>query len=806
MLPDEVNEVDKYIEAENCRHVVASVIPDWEEELEQEQSLRRTWPVLLGDPREFASELEGRPLDYQADIMEEQNENDKKGGGACRIEPGRHEEEEELEALLKMDYSHIQSLPIPTVPNVPGSVIKQTMMTPFRRCNVCSNCLRHKQRKYACLAIEAVKKWDEALGGVDGQTVAAMATKLTEKVSTHGMRVGKGMRCGECRTCRIKWKSELCMTLKAVRDGELPDRLKPAAAEALKRRRLLGIAFDPYAEKKSGRDMLLNLAGDQGINGASDTEEERWGVANVDDKILKSLQDGAKSKKRKKYYRWNCSSKIDGKSICGASNNESALSCMKCKAARWSGEGGQLELRVAAILAEGQIHIREPGKFQEHVKERILREYGQGGDELDVSLDDVTNAIQKYTEKETSQHEDNSPESYERITQIGRAIRNSDFGDAIMKFDASILQSIREIAALRGVDLDSGWELCSRPETNQEEHDPLPAVFDNLVSDIKYSASLSDLSNALFLRNLELLRKSLFDLYHKSGDQVRINVESFWSCPGARKQFIRVVKGSAFATVQSVFFDSIQRPAQLPSICSDPIQAFARCSFCGGNHRPALPVWRAHPIMAKIIDNKRGLERRYESEDDNMDKITSWRMENITRNVRYPLYHLVEHVLNTLSLQEASSRIPVTLRPFPRRRFIESTKVPAFPALPVDGTNWFNLTERASFVNSCIPDNKNSPIQIYKDVSKDRNKAINSKLGPQSGIQPRPGAFKMVAPASQYQPLEGLTTKGTSSIDKESLKEFPKDVQLIFQAASEFGIQRSILERAAKRFKGLYSQ
>jgi len=653
-----------------CRHVVASIIPEWEEELEQEQSLCRTWPVLLGDSREFASELEGRG-EGKSDIMGEQNENKKNGSGSGGNEPGRHQEEDELEALLEMDYSHIQSLPIPSVPNVPESVIAQTMMTPFRRCNVCSNCLRHKQRKYACLAIEAVRKWDEELGGVDGQTVAAMATKLTKKASTHGMRVGKGMRCGECRTCRIKGKSELCMTLKAVRDGELPDRLKPAAAEALKRRRLLGVAFDPYAEKKSGRDMLLNLAGDKWIDGASDTEEERWGVANIDNKILKSLLDRPKLRKRKKYHRWNCNFKKDGKSICGASNNENALSCMKCKAVRWSGEGGQLELRVAAILQEGEIHIREPGKFQEHIKERIIRESGQGGDELDVSLDDVTNAIQKYTEKETAQHEDNIPEPYERITQIGRAIRNSDFGSAIMKFDASIIQSITEMAAFRNFDVDSGWEFCSEPDTTLEEQDPLPPVLDNLVSDIKYSATLPDLSNSFFLRNLQLLRKSLVDMYHKSGDQICPHVEKFWSCPGARKQFIRVVKGSAFATVHSILSDSIQRASQLALTFSEPIQAFACCSVCGGNHSPALPIWRAHPIMAKISDTKRGLERAHQPQEVNMDKSVSRRMENITRNVRYPLYHFVEHVLNSLSLQEASSRIPVTMRPFPRGRFIE---------------------------------------------------------------------------------------------------------------------------------------
>ena len=653
-----------------CRHVVASLIPEWEEELEQEQSLCRTWPVLLGDSRGFASELEGKRLDH-TDINEEQNENNKKGSVSGGIESGKQMEEDELETLLKMDYSNIQSLPIPTVPNVPDSVIEQTMMTPFRRCNVCSNCLRHKQRKYPCLAIEAVKKWDEALGGVDGQTVAAMATKLTKKASTHGMRVGKGMKCGECRNCRIKGKSELCMTMKAVRDGGLPDRLKPAAGEALKRRRLLGIAFDPYAEKKSGRDMLLSLAGDEGTDDATDTEEERWGVANVDNKILKSLRDEAKLKKKKKYHRWNCKFKKDGKSICGVSNNENAVSCIKCKAVRWSGDGGQLEVRVAAILEEGQIHIREPGKFQEHIKERIIREHGQGGDELDISLDDVTHAIQKYEAKKTPERDNNRPESYKRIAQIGRAIRNSDFGDAIMRFDESVIQSIREIAAFRGVDLDLGPEPCSRvADTDNEEHDSLPAVLENLVSDIKYSASLDDLSNALFLRNLRMLRKSLLDLYQKSGDQIRLDIENFWSCPGARKQFIRVVKGSAFATVQSVLSDSIQRSAQFRSDSSDPIQANAVCSLCGGLHSPVLPVWRAHPIMAKISDKRRSLDYRHKSEDTHLEN-ASWRMENVTRNVRYPLYHLVEHVLNTLSLKEASSRIPVTLRPFPRRRFIE---------------------------------------------------------------------------------------------------------------------------------------
>lgn len=136
-----------------------------------------------------------------------------------------------------------------------------------------------------------------------------------------------------------------------------------------------------------------------------------------------------------------------------------------------------------------------------------------------------------------------------------------------------------------------------------------------------------------------------------------------------------------------------------------------------------------------------------------------------------------------------------------------STKVPAFPALPVDGTNWFNLIEQPSIIDSCIPDNKKSPMQIYKDVEKQRNKkATSRKLDPQSGIQPRPGAFQVVAPAaSQSQPLEVLTTKDTSSSGTEFLEEFPQDVQLIFEAASEFGIQRNVLERAAKRFKGLNS-
>lgn len=98
-------------------------------------------------------------------------------------------------------------------------------------------------------------------------------------------------------------------------------------------------------------------------------------------------------------------------------------------------------------------------------------------------------------------------------------------------------------------------------------------------------------------------------------------------------------------------------------------------------------------------------------------------------------------------------------------------------------------------------------MQIYRDVEKERNKrATSRKLDPQSGTQPRPGAFKVVAPAAaQSQPLEVLTTNNTSSLGTEFLKEFPKDVQLIFEAASEFGIQRNVLERAAKRFKGLNS-
>eukprot|EP00889_Picochlorum_renovo_P001297 jgi/Picre1/28327/NNA_003733.t1 len=531
---------DKFVDAEEYRKVVASLLGDWaREEYRNTREIYRTWPRLLGHPKDHDLSrlaIVDDPHGSRAGIPKGgKNAQRDRWLGAVRGEnddneaehrerlPSREgdEEDHEYATLMKLAQApeKIPKLPIPEIDNVPKEVV-EGIIGFKKRCQMCVNCIKDKGfRIIPCLALEAVKEWEAQLGGVDGETVAALASKLNEPVSGHGMRLGKGLRCGACRTCRLKGYGHYCLTTAAIREGRLPDRLKPAVLDVPRRRETFGSVSDPLSEKPSGLQILKHHYQKNQKNSRNEEEEEeseeeyeRWGIPNVpyDERPTVSVILNQRVK-RTKIPRWTCFNRLEDSTICGSKHPDRQRFCPKCKAPRWSGPQGQL--RVNGSL-------------------RFLAEYGDvdekyGLDERNVPIEDVKRFVDEY------------------------------------------------------------WSMQLEPLEPLMEKDPTV-----LQAEQQQESGSNDLN-----RKLKALRSCLYDW---SGEASWFEgMRTAWSCHVARRQFTAIVRSCFPFTIKSMLAHFIH--CHTRKLRGDSLGEGA-CTVCSVDHSIFLPPWRANPALVKLSD------------------------------------------------------------------------------------------------------------------------------------------------------------------------------------------------------------
>lgn len=689
-----------------CRKVVASLLGDWaREEYRNTREIYRTWPRLLGHPKDHDLSrlaIVDDPHGKRAGIPKraqkrkgsgwEQSEEDKGGEHRERV-PSREGDEEDEDYLKLMKVAQapesIPKLPIPEIDNVPKEVVEGIIRFK-KRCQLCVNCIKDKGfRIIPCLALEAVKEWEAQLGSVDGETVAALASKLNEPRSSHGMRLGKGLRCGSCRTCRVKNCDRLCLTTAAIREGRLPDRLKPAVLDAPRRRETFGSVSDPLSAKPSGLQVLQHEYKNKKEDRKEEEEEsedeyERWGIPNVayDERPTVAVIMNQRAK-RTKIPRWECFGRLKDSAICGSKNPERHKWCPRCKTPRWSGPHGQLRTRVFDILGRGMPPVCKPGELSIAIQNQIIREYGDvdekyGLDERNVPVEDINRLIGEYW----SLREDPPEPLMEKdpaVIQVGKILKHSKIGASIEEFDGCLMRFIEEREAQTQGTNQHG------PSSHEEGEEETPGVdqhhynvilltderrqfCDTMIRDIESSLQVEQDRGWITLeRKLEALRSCLYDW---SGEASWLEgMRTAWSCHIARRQFTAIVKDSLIFMIKSMLAHFIH--CHTRRVRGDSLGDGA-CPVCSVNHDVFPPFWRANPDLVSLSDRIHDVTPRVLDEPGlGREEYKYTTAEAVHQELRYPIYNLVEQTLNETSLKDASERIPFKRRPFPAEKFVE---------------------------------------------------------------------------------------------------------------------------------------
>ena len=678
-----------------CRRIVASILPNWKAEADQEQEICKSWPELLGHPRQHDvsrySAYDGQvvkpkqvvPVPRKRRLHQSSSRsnlpNTTKQGNGEPVSPDKAGDREYRMLMEVVRASNIPRLPIPEIEGVPQDVIESIIVF-NKRCKLCKNCIKDKgHRMLPCLSLEAVLEWENQLGGVDGETVAAIASKLNQLTEGHGMRKGKGIRCGSCKKCRARRQIDMCLTTVAIRDGWLPDRLKPAAAiEIPKRKQALGGLADPFAPKPSGIQILKQnfFASGNNMNARLEddpneiSEFERWGLTNVPYHERLTVKDmNARQRKREKFFRWKCDymSGKDGK-CCGKMNREGAMHCTSCKAPRWFGDVGQLQARVDNIMDRGILVGYDFETIVEHLKSTISSEYGSGGILHDgrVSSQAIHEALENYYAARNQQSGLRGPIMDNDVIETGRIIKDSIFGKAMQDFEDSLGNFVRERAAMKDPTIPIDDVVVGTQNGSQEVilvEGNVKSCINNVLEDIKYILSVQR-QHADVNGKLDNLKARLLD-WGREPEWFE-GLQNAWKCPRARKQMACIVLNSYPFTITSMFAHfihcSIRKKRGLPTNST-------ACHSCAVDHHVHLPIWRAHPALIKLSDRIHDITPRVLDEESFSLNRNS--LETVDQMLRYPLYNLVEQTLNHASMHEATERIPQRLRPSPLERFIE---------------------------------------------------------------------------------------------------------------------------------------
>lgn len=650
--------------------------------------LMRRWPEVCGPVNR---DLQEDTTHYHLELQKRVNY---KVSSQANEKANRLCEEEEIEMVAEMTETvDIPPLPKPTVENVSEELVEKTMIPRYRRCGACKNCMKSGHTQIRCLTVAAVKEWDNQLGGVDGALVMQLCSKLSEDTWGHGMRKGIGIRCGVCRLCRWRGKRDGCLTLKCIKTGTLPERLKPAAVEASKRKRAFG-GIDPYAgAKPSGIEILKQFRHvwaqkrpRHDVESEDDEEDARWGVPNMErdvrDKVWKQFKDASRGGMNRRKFRWVCHFRENAKDdYCGASNPALSTICQKCKRRRWKGYDGELQVRVSNMIETNLVPFGCEG-YVEKIRENILEEHGRpdilASDDY-VSVEAVKLAIEHHfverkgqqgllIERKDMEH----TSAKQEVLETGKTLRTSRFGNAVREFDHSITELASETFGLQK-------DQAGAVDAPYQEAE----VFSN-IDDSEKKECMENFIDSMYTYIPIQHREKI---PHSRHDQLKDFVRNHVICDSSLCEALaKLCKCHRF----SVHMAAVYIEAGIRTSCSflwyalnmvanrsadDTVlhQDFTKCQQCGLNHAWKIPTWRSSPSMSSFSDkNNKWKEMAWVNYNAMYrDPIIDPHVERIKTSIRYPLYSLVEETLNCVSFEKTERDIPVKHRPETERIFIE---------------------------------------------------------------------------------------------------------------------------------------
>lgn len=823
---------NKFLDAEEYKKVIASLLPAWKRDRNEISGLYCTWPQTIDSSTKLEGSSvtdepatkrscrekvkDGRRHRDDSDINCDDNNGNKDVVESSKVSGGERDREYGL-IMEAEEAMNIPALPYPQIEGVSEDIIKSVLKSQ-KRCGACPMCIKDKgHRNFKCQALAAVVAWEKEMGAIDGALVFQIAQKLGELTDGHGMRQGKGLRCGRCKTCCVECPDKMCLTTIAVRDGTLPDRLKPAAMGVSYRKNTLRSVTDPYSIKPSGFEMLKERFTPSCTTiGNEVVEYKRWGVANLSYAERNRVKDLVeKGKKKIKFQKkWKCLSPTSTGIICGKSNREGVKVCHACKSLRWLGPEGQVESRVAAILDRGMVETAQDATLCKNIRDIIIKEHGNTDvlpDEC-VSLDAIQDAVSSYQEAKDAfkvnlarrnvslrlMHLQDTMDT--DVLEAGRIVKDSAFGKAVADFDRSLMGYIRQRGAQKQIEAarQSGYSV------NQAEN--LLDFVDLFLRDIEYIVHLMygfiDIG-----QKLESLKSCLLDW--GTEPEWLGALKDGWKCKSLRKQMAIIVCGSYMFTIKSMLAYFIHR-----ILMKTDGRANEGCKVCAVDHSIYIPSWRISPILVQMSDRVHDITPRVMDDESFCFTGEEDPLRSVCRDVRYPMYRLVEATLNQAALQEASERIPVKHRPNPPSRFVESTKISSFPALPVDALDWYEKesmwlgeTPEDDLISKCIPDGKVDTNALLSRMLKKKNGRRNRKpckpvTSSYQGSEIESAFLPYGVPGSQ--PNDHHLNDSSASNVFELLKSLPREVQFVFRAAQQNNVLSSVaLEESILKFNAI---
>lgn len=826
---------NKFLDAEEYKKVVASLLPAWKRDRYEISNLCSSWPQNLGPPpqHEGSSTVEEQAAKKRCTTLQGSHRRDD-SGRANTTRVGEYADnqikgvsdggdDDEYGLILEAEEAmNIPALPYPRIEGVPEDVIKSIIKTQ-KRCGACEMCKKDKgHRNFKCQALGAVIAWEKEMGAIDGALVFQIAQKLGEITEGHGMRQGKGLRCGRCKTCCAVYPDKMCLTTIAVRDGTLPERLKPAALGISSRKNTLRSVADPFSVKPTGFQMLKDrfLASDTRSGHDEIVEYKRWGMTNLPYHERNRVKDVVqKSKKKIKFQKkWKCLSVSSKGKICGKTNREGVKVCHYCKSPRWLGPAGQLESRVAAILDRGVLHSLCQGiTLPMKLREIILKEHGNGNalpDEC-VSLEAIQDALNTYKQTKDSFKADLERRTVSLrlmylqdimdadVLEAGKAVKDSAFGKAVTEFEDSLMGYVRQRGALK-----HGTDTVAQSSYSVSHSEDLKIFVHDILREVGYI--LHSMYGFIDMeQKLGALKSCLLD-WGTEPDWLDALKQS-WKCPMLRTQMAIIVSSPYMFTIKSMlahFIHCIMRKDK------EGVEAGMGCSVCAVDHSMHIPSWRTCPILVQMSDRMHDITPRVLDEDNFcVDTGEEDPVRSLYKEIRYPMYRLVEATLNEAALCEASERIPVKQRPNPPSRFIESTRISSFPALPVDGIDWYEKesmwlgeTPEDDLIARCIPDGKVDTneilCRIVKKKKDGRNKRVNNANTSTRQASDIQSAFLPYS-TPESQPEIMRDDPSAEHID-DLMKSLPQDVQFVFRAAQKLKVlPNGVLQRSILKFRDI---
>jgi hypothetical protein len=741
---------DVFLEVEEYKKAVMSAIQGGG--FGQERNVDRRWPELLSGSTGCSRSL--------AEVLREGVDEDGSKKGDDVSLPMMFEEQEEI-------IENVRELPLPSIEGVPEDVVERVYTKDKGKwrhqvmCEHCANCVRslnhqakkdeqagnasnRKRRKtdgnYPCLTVQAVKEYENEMGYLGGADLVAVVQKIRGQP---GVPSGRGVRCRKCRQC-LGYQNEgkranMCFVAAAVRDDRLPERFAPVLKAAIEEDiRLLSY---PYIKqlavmRRTGLDCLRERREGGNLDiGSEDDEEEayRWGETNVPWGTRWRIVDHANRFGDKRRYSWTCLDMIRGNgSLCGKSHKFLSKACVSCKAQRWLGPGGQLEVRVAEILDRDCRKGLDGAPSSHLLREIIGREFGDPAmlHEDCLTSEAIDMAVRAYRERQNEIQEGaqklhidppaiSAPQD-EDVLLTGQQLKWSSFGRAIAQYEEVLFDTIRRRQSTNfGDDLfepamptASMNSLALSRHSMNESIAPrgrvvvLDSFADGVINDIEYIIRCTRGPPHSSTRDKCSTLKSYIMDWGREMDWLGA-LQRSWSCPRLRLQMATIVSGCYMFTIKSFLAHCIHKIQEQQGTTSDVRGADESvCQVCGIDHSMPLPPWRTHPGLVKWNDMVHDATPRVLDDTDftvisNDTNNASRLVAETFRACRYPLYRLIEGTLNETAARLAVEKIPVKYRGvcvngrLPR----SYTDVSRFPHLPTDALQWYDQQVRGATVD-----------------------------------------------------------------------------------------------------------